>query len=67
MVWFLGAYHGLVQQSQLPAARTRLLVGSANLDRCKDKIWKAVLSDVRIVISTHAVLLETLGNSYGSI
>jgi ERCC4-related helicase len=51
--------------SQLPAARTRLLIGSDNVDRWGEKrIWDAALDGVRIVVSTHAVLLDALGHGF---
>lgn len=70
MVWFLAPTVALCTQqhdailAQLPAARTRLLIGSDNLDCWEDKIWKAVLTDVQIVVSTHAILLDALGHGY---
>jgi len=42
-----------------------LLIGSDNVDRWSEqRIWDAALSDVRIVVSTHAVLLDALGHGF---
>lgn len=52
---------------QLPAARTRLLIGSDNVDLWGEKrIWDAALKDVQIVVSTYAVLADALGHGYMS-
>lgn len=50
--------------SQIPAARTRLLLGLDNVDRWSEqRIWDAALKDVQIVVSTHAILADAL--TYG--
>jgi ERCC4-related helicase len=53
---------------QLPAARTRLLIGSDNVDRWSEqRIWDAALKDVQIVVSTHAVLADALSHGFVNI
>jgi ERCC4-related helicase len=54
-----------VISSQVPAARTRLLIGSDNVDRWSEqRIWDAALKDVQIVVSTHAVLADALSHGF---
>ncbi len=49
----------------LPAVRTRLLIGSDNVDRWSEqRIWDAALKDVRVVVSTHAVLADALCHGF---
>ncbi len=49
----------------MPAVRTRLLLGSDNLDRWSEKrIWDAVISDVRVLVSTPAVLCDALSHGF---
>ena len=53
--------------SQMPAVRTRLLVGSDNVERWGEKrIWDAVLSGVRVAVSPFAVLSEALEHGFMS-
>ena len=48
-----------------PAVRTRLLIGSDNVDRWSEqRIWDAALKDVRVVVSTHAVLSDALSHGF---
>ena len=50
---------------QIPAIRTRLLIGSDNVDRWSEqRIWDAALKDIRIVVSTHAVLADALSHGF---
>jgi ERCC4-related helicase len=50
---------------QVPAIRTRLLIGSDNVDRWSEqRIWDAALNDVRVVVSTHAVLADALSHGF---
>ena len=45
--------------------RTRLLLGSDNVDRWSDVgIWAQVLDGVRIVVSTHQVLYDALTHGF---
>lgn len=47
------------------SVRTRLLTGSDNMDRWHDqKLWDDALEDVRLVVSTHAVLQDALHHGY---
>lgn len=49
----------------MPAAQTRLLVGSDNVDRWSSQpLWDAVLQGVQIVVSTHAVLADALTHGF---
>ncbi|OQU96383.1 hypothetical protein CLAIMM_02472 isoform 1 [Cladophialophora immunda] len=71
LVWFLAPTVALCTQqhevmlSQLPAARTKLLLGADNVDRWSEqRIWDAALSGVQIVVSTHAVLLDALAHGF---
>ena len=71
LVWFLAPTVALCTQKhgvislQLPAARTRLLIGSDNVDRWSEqRIWDAALKDVQIVVSTHAVLADALSHGF---
>lgn len=50
---------------QVPAIRTRLLIGSDNVDRWSEqRIWDAALKDARVVVSTHAVLADALAHGF---
>lgn len=50
---------------EIPAARTRLLIGSDNVDRWSEqRIWDAALEDVQVVVSTHAVLADALSHGF---
>ena len=51
-------------RSQILAARTKLLVGSDNIHCWRDRIWNAVLTGMRIIVSPRAVLLDALGHGY---
>ena len=54
-----------VISSQIPAIGTRLLIGSDNVDRWSEQwIWDAALKDIRIVVSTHAVLADALSHGF---
>ena len=53
---------------QIPTIRTRLLIGSDNVDRWSEqRIWDAALKDVRVVVSTHAVLADALSHGFVTI
>jgi ERCC4-related helicase len=48
--------------------KTRLLIGSDNVDRWSDtRIWDAALKDIRVVVSTHAVLADALSHGFVNI
>jgi hypothetical protein len=52
-------------RSFLPVARTRLLIGADNVDRWREqRIWEAMLEEIQIDVSTHAVLADALSHSF---
>ena len=70
-IWFLAPTVDLCAQqhdfisSYLPAIQTRLLVGSDGVDRWSEqRVWDAVLDDIQIVVSTHAVLADALSHGF---
>ncbi|OBT69887.1 hypothetical protein VE03_00456 [Pseudogymnoascus sp. 23342-1-I1] len=70
-VWFLAPTVALCEQqcttlrTNIPYVQTRLLVGSDNVDRWSEqRIWDAVLENVRIVVSTHGVLADALSHGF---
>ncbi|OBT60783.1 hypothetical protein VE03_09971 [Pseudogymnoascus sp. 23342-1-I1] len=70
-IWFLAPTVALCTQHyenmylQMPAVSIRLLLGSDNVDRWSDqRIWDAALLDIKVVISTHAVLADALTHSF---
>lgn len=51
--------------SQIPSANTKVLTGLDNVDRWTDQnIWDRFLKDVRVVISTYAVLADALSHGF---
>ncbi|KAJ5579499.1 uncharacterized protein N7459_005484 [Penicillium hispanicum] len=71
LVWFLAPTVALCLQqheviaSQIPLVKTRILTGLDNVDRWTDQsIWNSVLRDVRVVVSTHAVLADALNHGF---
>ncbi|CAG7966166.1 unnamed protein product [Penicillium olsonii] len=71
LIWFLAPTVALcIQQhetirSQISTVKTKILTGMDNVDRWTDQsIWDAVLKDVRVVVSTHAVLADALGHGF---
>jgi ERCC4-related helicase len=49
----------------LPAVKARLLIGSDNVDRWSEqRTWDAALDNVRVVVSTYAVLADALGHGF---
>ena len=51
--------------SQISTVKTKILTGMDNVDRWTDQsIWDAVLKDIRVVVSTHAVLADALGHGF---
>ena len=71
LVWFLAPtvtlchqqYH--VFRTHLPAFGVRFLSGDDDVDRWTDQvIWDAVLKNIRVVVSTHAVLLDALSHGF---
>lgn len=70
-IWFLAPTVDLCTQqhdtiiSYLPALRTRLLVGSDGVEHWSEsRIWDAILDNVQIVVSTHAVLADALTHGF---
>lgn len=70
-MWFLAPTVALCEQqfkvfrSNLPAYETQLLSGRDNVDHWTDQAtWDAVLHNVRIVLSTHQVLLDALEHGF---
>jgi len=42
-----------------------LLIGSDNVDRWSDQhIWDAVLANIQVIVSTHAVLADALAHGF---
>ncbi|KAK5710637.1 Dicer-like protein 2, partial [Elasticomyces elasticus] len=71
IVWFLAPTVALCMQqhgeiaSQVPAAKTRILTGLDKVDFWTEQgIWDAVLQDIQIVVSTHAVLADALTHGF---
>jgi ERCC4-related helicase len=71
LVWFLAPTVTLCEQqydvfkSNLPGYGIQLLSGKDNVDHWTEQsIWDAVLFNVRIVLSTHAVLLDALTHAF---
>ncbi|KAF2089842.1 hypothetical protein K490DRAFT_35448 [Saccharata proteae CBS 121410] len=67
LVWFLAPTVTLCEQqyhlfvSALPAYQARLLTGADGVDSWKDQsVWDGVLCNIRVVVSTPAVLLDAL-------
>ncbi|SLM35887.1 dicer-like protein 2 [Lasallia pustulata] len=71
LVWFLAPTVALAEQqfnvisSQIPAFQTRFLSGADNVDHWSDQwMWDEVLHNVRIVVSTHQILLDALTHGF---
>ncbi|CAO2651114.1 Nn.00g094110.m01.CDS01 [Neocucurbitaria sp. VM-36] len=71
LVWFLAPTVTLCEQqyevfrSYLPGYGIQLLCGKDDIDHwTKQSIWDAVLQGVRIVLSTHQVLLDALTHGF---
>jgi ERCC4-related helicase len=71
LVWFLAPTVTLCEQqhevfkSNLPGYGIQLLSGKDNVDRWTTQTeWDAVLLNVRIVLSTHQVLLDALTHAF---
>lgn len=70
-VWFLAPtvalceqQHGYIQ-SRLPDTSPLILIGSSNVDYWSEQsIWDAALHNHRIVISTHAILLDAMRHGF---
>lgn len=71
IIWFLAPTVALCFQQyevltdHAPNVKTRVLTGLDNVDRWTEQsIWDKVLQDVRIVVSTHAVLSDALNHGF---
>ncbi|KAF2143233.1 uncharacterized protein K452DRAFT_350330 [Aplosporella prunicola CBS 121167] len=71
IVWFIAPTVTLCQQQAclfekyLPAYPLRFLSGADNVERWSEqKVWDAVLKDIRIVLSTPQVLLDALTHAF---
>lgn len=71
LIWFLAPTVALCFQqhevltSQIPAARTRILTGLDKVELWTEQaIWDAVLEDIQIVVSTHAVLADAMTHGF---
>lgn len=57
-----------VISSNIPGVKSRTLTGLDKVELWTDQvIWDAVLQDVRIVVSTHAVLADALSHGFVNI
>lgn len=71
LIWFLAPtvalciqQHGVIS-SQIPAAKSRILTGLDKVDLWTEQAtWDAVLQDIQIVVSTHAVLSDALTHGF---
>ncbi|KAG6013396.1 hypothetical protein E4U54_006810 [Claviceps lovelessii] len=70
IIWFLAPTVALCSQQfdvirlQLPAMSMKLLTGQENVETWSASTWRTVLLNVRIVVSTYQVLLDTLCHSF---
>ena len=71
LIWFLAPAVALsLQQHEvitrhILSVKTRVLTGLDNVDRWTDQgIWDKVLKDVRLVVSTYAVLADALDHGF---
>ncbi|KAJ5657241.1 uncharacterized protein N7484_000890 [Penicillium longicatenatum] len=71
LVWFLAPTVALCLQqhdaiaSQIPSVKTRTLTGFDNVDRWTEQsTWNTALQEVRVVVSTHAVLADALSHGF---
>ncbi|KAI9795457.1 MAG: Dicer-like protein 2, partial [Candelina submexicana] len=71
LIWFSCPTVALCEQqfavisSQLPAFQCRILKGSDNVEHWSDqRLWDAVLKNVRVVVSTPKILLDALTHGF---
>jgi RecG-like helicase len=71
LLWLLAPTVALCTQqhasilANLPAVHTKLLIGSDNVHRWSEQhIWDAVLANVQVIVSTHAVLADALAHGF---
>lgn len=66
IIWFLTPTVSLccqqyeVLRTQIPSVQTRIITGSHKVDSWSASTWDSVLVNIKIVISTHQVLLDAL-------
>lgn len=71
IVWFLAPTVALCLQqhemiaSQILSVKTRVLTGLDNVDRWTEQaVWNTALKDIRVIVSTHAVLADALNHGF---
>ncbi|KAJ5616526.1 hypothetical protein N7537_001640 [Penicillium hordei] len=71
LIWFLAPTVALSLQqhevitTHILSVKTKVLTGLDNVDRWTEQgIWDKVLKDVRVVVSTYAVLADALGHGF---
>ncbi|ROW06517.1 hypothetical protein VMCG_04359 [Cytospora schulzeri] len=70
VIWFLATTNPLcfqqfgVIKSQIPSAKTKMIVGANNVDSWSKSTWDGALTNVDIVVSTHQVLLDALLHAF---
>ncbi|RAK76551.1 putative RNA helicase/RNAse III [Aspergillus fijiensis CBS 313.89] len=71
LIWFLTPTVALCQQqhqaisAHIPAMRARTLTGLDKVELWTDQtVWDAVLQDVQVVFSTHAVLADAMSHGF---
>lgn len=71
LIWFLAPTVALcfqqheVLKTQIPNVQICLLTGLDNVDRWTEQsVWDKALQDIRIVVSTHAVLADALNHGF---
>jgi ERCC4-related helicase len=71
LIWLLAPTVALCLQqhqviaSQILSVKTKVLTGLDHVDRWTDQhIWDKVLKDVRVVVSTYAVLADALSHGF---
>ncbi|KAI7788663.1 RNase3 domain-containing protein [Diaporthe eres] len=66
MIWFLAPTVSLCDQqfgvikTQIPSVLPKIVTGSDNLDSWSKSTWDSVLVNVKLVVTTHQVLLDAL-------
>lgn len=73
-IWFLAPSVELCEQQHndlqraMPAYKMRLLTGQDNVDKwSQQSTWDAALDQVRVVVSTHAILSDALRHAFVSL
>ncbi|KFA61203.1 hypothetical protein S40285_06443 [Stachybotrys chlorohalonatus IBT 40285] len=69
IIWFLAPTVSLCQQQfnvirlQIPAVSIKIVTGEDNADTWSENIWATLLDGVRIVVTTHQILLDALSHA----